>query len=595
MQQIRQKQTQNDYLLYFMTTLILLGSVVFITIKIKITIKKRQVQNADKQKKEEELPLQPTTTVVEKPVEEDTNPQVYTIGSISIIVTRHNVNTPTSKDLEIAAAEGVWAYHTVQENHSFRSNDLSISTDASNHGSQKVFPILVRYFLPYEGVQVKLLEFKELFGENSDIIVFYVADVLREHNILSKIVAFCGDNTNCNFGGSEKKGKNNVFAKLNQITGRSLIGIGCVAHVIHNSIKCATDCLPFDIECIIVKIYSFFYIYTVREEALKQFCEAAGTEYQKLLGYSKTRWLALMPAIERVLQLYVPLKKYFLSIKKCPTVLKNFFECPTSELWLFFVHSQSVTFHTAVLRIEGQNISAIEAAKVINELRANLEEKLSSIFLPYSVRRLLSDLQKKGEVQEDYVKSIAWDFYKTTTEYLQQWTSYNQSELQIFKWVDLRKILTWVEVQKSMDVLIEKGLIGSEQDTEVFDEFTLISSYVSDKVEEWNSDSSNKYAEHRWIEVFQYFRDNNLNHTIFQKIVEYVLCMPATNAPVERIFSLMNNLWTAEKTQLQVSSLKAMLLTKVNFKMSCTEFYSFLKSSPDLLQQICSNEKYTSI
>ncbi|KAL4107124.1 hypothetical protein QTP88_000134 [Uroleucon formosanum] len=78
MQQIRQKQTQNDYLLYFMTTLILLGSVVFITIKIKITIKKRQVQNADKQKKEEELPLQPTTTVVEKPVEEDTNPQVYT-------------------------------------------------------------------------------------------------------------------------------------------------------------------------------------------------------------------------------------------------------------------------------------------------------------------------------------------------------------------------------------------------------------------------------------------------------------------------------------------------------------------------------------
>ncbi|KAL4148882.1 hypothetical protein QTP88_003027 [Uroleucon formosanum] len=77
MQQIRQKQTQNDYFLYFMTILILLGSVIFITIKINITIKKRQIQNADKQKKEEELPLQPTTTVVEKPVEENTNPQLY--------------------------------------------------------------------------------------------------------------------------------------------------------------------------------------------------------------------------------------------------------------------------------------------------------------------------------------------------------------------------------------------------------------------------------------------------------------------------------------------------------------------------------------
>lgn len=144
-----------------------------------------------------------------------------------------------------------------------------------------------------------------------------------------------------------------------------------------------------------------------------------------------------MPAIERVFQLYVPLKKYFFSIIKCPTVLKNFFECPNSELWLFFVHSQSMTFHTAVLKIEGQTISALEATKVIYELRTNLEEKPSSIILPYFVRQLLSDLQKKEEVQEDYVKSIASDFYKTTSEYLLQWTSYNLSELQIFQWVDM--------------------------------------------------------------------------------------------------------------------------------------------------------------
>lgn len=102
-----------------------------------------------------------------------------------------------------------------------------------------------------------------------------------------------------------------------------------------------------------------------------------------------------MPVIERVLQLYVPLKEYFLSIKKCPTVLKNFFENPSSEMWLIFVHSQSGTFHTAILKIEGQNVSAIEAAKVIDELRKNLDEKLSSIFLRHSVRRLISDLQKK--------------------------------------------------------------------------------------------------------------------------------------------------------------------------------------------------------
>ncbi|GFR28106.1 uncharacterized protein TNCT_212781 [Trichonephila clavata] len=32
---------------------------------------------------------------------------------------------PTSKDLDIAAAEGIRAYHTIQVNHSFRSNDFA--------------------------------------------------------------------------------------------------------------------------------------------------------------------------------------------------------------------------------------------------------------------------------------------------------------------------------------------------------------------------------------------------------------------------------------------------------------------------------------
>lgn len=71
-------------------------------------------------------------------------------------------------------------------------------------------------------------------------------------------------------------------------------------------------------------------MYTVRVEALKEFCTE--TEYHQMLGYSKTRWLALMPALERVIKMYQPLKSYFLSIEKCPQLLKNFFENPMSEL-----------------------------------------------------------------------------------------------------------------------------------------------------------------------------------------------------------------------------------------------------------------------
>jgi len=34
---------------------------------------------------------------------------------------------------------------------------------------------------------------------------------------------------------------------------------------------------------------------------------------------------------------------------------------------------------------------------------------------------------------------------------------------------------------------------------------------------EWNSDFSGEYAEHRWIQVFQRFRDGNSNHTVFSQ------------------------------------------------------------------------------
>ncbi|GFQ97085.1 uncharacterized protein TNCT_651191 [Trichonephila clavata] len=132
-------------------------------------------------------------------------------------------DAPTSKDLDIAAAEDVWAYHTIQENHSFRSNDcaskliqlrfepkftcagtkseaivvnvltpiaikkliddldksncITILNDASNHGSKKIYPIVVRYFQSYVGVQVKILDLQDQPGETSDINVNYLNQV----------------------------------------------------------------------------------------------------------------------------------------------------------------------------------------------------------------------------------------------------------------------------------------------------------------------------------------------------------------------------------------------------------------------------------
>lgn len=84
------------------------------------------------------------------------------------------------------------------------------------------------------------------------------------------------------------------------------------------------------------------------ERNLRQF------QNSKLVGFSKTRWLTLRPAIERILNLYEPLKEFFLLEVKCPSVLKDFFNKPSSEILLFFIHSEASIFHVKIAFLESQ-------------------------------------------------------------------------------------------------------------------------------------------------------------------------------------------------------------------------------------------------
>lgn len=300
--------------------------------------------------------------------------------------------TPTVTDLfkpvkSMAALEGVWSYHIVKANQSFASADcaskifntcfglkdfkcartkaeaiavnvfaplaqkmlndemaqsryVTLITDASNHGNVKMVPVLGRFFIPTVGVKVKMMEFTSQKGETAEIINSLLIDTAKKNKIEENVVGFCGDNCPTNFGSCERGGDQNVFYLLKKRY-PSLIGIGCGAHKCHNCLKHACDCLPMDIECIVVKIHSYFKTHTVRVEALKTLCDLfEDVEYSKLLGYSNTRFLALGPAVGSILKVFEPLKKYFLERKKCPKILEDFFNDPLSKFWLLFVKDQ---------------------------------------------------------------------------------------------------------------------------------------------------------------------------------------------------------------------------------------------------------------
>ena len=162
-------------------------------------------------------------------------------------------------DIKLAAAEGVFAYHTVKHNHSFRSMDcttklvqklfdqkfpsartkteaivsnvlaplaikemkgpmeqakfITVALDTSNRNAVKLASILVRYFLSSLGMKTKILDLQSIKGETSDILAEYIMSVVQAHQLQLKLWGFVVDNTNTNFGGAERRGGKNVLKK----------------------------------------------------------------------------------------------------------------------------------------------------------------------------------------------------------------------------------------------------------------------------------------------------------------------------------------------------------------------------------------------
>ena len=96
-----------------------------------------------------------------------------------------------------------------------------------------------------------------------------------------------------------------------------------------------------------------------------------------------------------------------------------------------------------------------------------------------------------------------------------------------------------------------------------------------------------KGADLKWVEFFKATNCSNL-----QKLIELVLSVPVSNAPVERLFSIMKNLWTDQRNRMCVELVEPELLVKTIYRMTCAEFYNFVLGQKPLLKAVRSNLKY---
>jgi hypothetical protein len=90
--------------------------------------------------------------------------------------------------------------------------NISIMIDSSNHRDSKLFPILVHYFFPEQGVKLRILKFTDFSGDSSAQLTerTYIVYVIEEAEQIDKIVSLSPYNTNVNFSRAQRRGKNNV-------------------------------------------------------------------------------------------------------------------------------------------------------------------------------------------------------------------------------------------------------------------------------------------------------------------------------------------------------------------------------------------------
>lgn len=473
-----------------------------------------------------------------------------------------------------------------------------------------MLPVMVRGFSEEKGVQVFKLAVKLIPNEKSETIGNELIGTGKDWKISGKIVAFGADNCVTNFGGVKRNGENNVFFRLKAELDRDIVGVGCVAHIMHNAFDSACDQLPINIEALSVNIYKHFHIHTLRVESLKEFCENAEVEYTKLTNHSGTRFLTLRPAVQKVfllklylqkkknvpfsvpqiIKMFVPLKNYFQGLKNCPPTIKRFFDDVSGLFWLKFVDSQLALSNEYVLQTESKEIASFEVAAKAFKLRDIIQNRSQSDYIPAEADELFDGLANS---MKENAKLHMKNFYSELNDYLQKW-SRSLDGTEIFQWMTLDALPDWEkDIKPSLKYVQQRFAIDAIKIDSAFDETHLLQQFVIENLPRWSEDKVSSVS--RWIETFKSLNQQNRPINQISLLVQFAFSIPGTSTEVERLFSIINDIWGPEKGQMLLTTLESLLNVKVNSKYDCVEYYESIKHNKKLLAQVQRNDKYQQV
>lgn len=260
-----------------------------------------------------------------------------------------------------------------------------------------MFSLVIQYFHKEEGIKNFVLDFYESPYETSESIYNEIITRLKMNNLkINDIVSYSADNASVNFGKFKS-----VFNNL-KYENNLLIQANCLCHVIHNCAKHSLMKLPFDFENLIMKIFAHFSSSSKRSDSLKDCYEYCDLEYEKMVKHTKTCWLTLNKALERITNNLEPIKLYFIGIgsEELPNVISDFirendeYETPLNELYLRFAYGFTKLLKNSILTFEKKSTSIIVFNEMCN-LKGRLRNRIEKKFYGSDINEKLKKYSKE--------------------------------------------------------------------------------------------------------------------------------------------------------------------------------------------------------
>lgn len=401
---------------------------------------------------------------------------------------------------------------------------------------------------------------------------------------------------------------NGVYAKLKaKYDLKNLVLVRCVCHSLQLAVSAASKKeLPEGLEFLIKESHNWFANSSIRRKRYAQIYELINNEKTPLNipKMSNTRWLSIERAVNVILKSWLELKLLFNTLKpeeKC------FVSCTLKDMYNDSSNFLYLTYLSFVLsKVQKVNLSfesnESDPCKLFDDLyfllqmltnqiifptnnfdyiNGNLEEVLNTnSYLGFTFEKACEDYSISGEKK----KKIVYSCVSFTKRLVQELRAKLPESFEVLKKINILNVNS--VLCHSKDDIKDFARVFIDNNSDIVE---IETGWANIHLKKWScTDNTIDF----WIEVYNY--KDSLNENPFKMLADLaikVLCLPYSNAEIERVFSLLNVYKSKIRNKLGLNSVNSLLHVRYGLKAknACCNNYTV---PPEVLKKINSLDTY---